>query len=130
MIRRCMLAVLTSVVCAGAAGAATTTVTVSNFAFTPKDVTIGLHDTVHWTMPSLGFHTVTYGAGSGDPDAGSLFDHGLSKAGDTFDYTFDTAGDYPYFCGPHEGLGMVGTVHVATTGVVPTAWAKIKALYK
>ena len=51
------------------AAAATINVTVANFSFTPKDVTIGLHDTVHWTMPSASFHTVTNGAGSGSSHA-------------------------------------------------------------
>ena len=30
-----------------------------------------------------------------------------------FDVTFTEAGDYTYWCGPHKGAGMIGTVHVS-----------------
>ena len=32
--------------------------------------------------------------------------------GEEFDVTFPEAGDYTYWCGPHKGAGMIGTVHV------------------
>jgi plastocyanin len=32
--------------------------------------------------------------------------------GEEFDVTFPEAGDYTYWCGPHKGAGMVGTIHV------------------
>lgn len=36
-----------------------------------------------------------------------------SIAGDeTYEHTFDTAGDYKYFCFPHESAGMVGTITI------------------
>ena len=32
--------------------------------------------------------------------------------GDSFEITFPEAGDFNYVCGPHEGAGMTGVVHV------------------
>jgi plastocyanin len=32
--------------------------------------------------------------------------------GEEFDVTFPEAGDYTYWCAPHKGAGMIGTVHV------------------
>jgi len=32
--------------------------------------------------------------------------------GESQDITFADAGDYEYWCGPHKGAGMIGTVHV------------------
>jgi len=32
--------------------------------------------------------------------------------GEEFDIAFSEAGDYTYWCGPHKGAGMIGTVHV------------------
>ena len=32
--------------------------------------------------------------------------------GEDFMVEFPEAGDYTYWCGPHKGAGMVGTVHV------------------
>ncbi|KAG2473384.1 MAG: hypothetical protein NPMRTH4_1390006 [Nitrosopumilales archaeon] len=44
------------------------------------------------------------------PDVGTMFDSGLMMNGDSFSFTFDTAGEYPYFCMVHPW--MVGTVIV------------------
>jgi plastocyanin len=43
------------------------------------------------------------GAGSPIPD---------TTAGDAVSVTFPTAGVFPYFCGVHGGMGMVGVVRV------------------
>jgi len=39
----------------------------------------------------------------------------MSDAGDTFEYTFEEAATFPYFCGPHRTLGMKGVVAVGET---------------
>ena len=127
MWRRLLLSLLGSVLLPAAVGAATVTITVANFSFSPNDITIGLHDTVHWVLAS-GCHTVTSGVDLNDPNAGLLFDTTVCTTGASFDYTFDAAGNFPYFCKFHLP-GMTGVIRVATTGVQPTAWAKIKALY-
>ena len=33
-------------------------------------------------------------------------------AGESFDITFNEAGDYKFQCDPHAGAGMVGVIHV------------------
>ncbi len=38
---------------------------------------------------------------------------GTIRSGETWSYTFETPGTYPYFCVPHERAGMVGTVVVS-----------------
>lgn len=83
----------------------------SGAAFNPANVTINVGDDVRWTIS--GSHTVTSGVNAADPAAGDLFDEILSDQ-QTFTYTFDVAGVFPYFCRVH--LGMTGTVTV----VVPT----------
>lgn len=95
-------------------GGATQTVTVQvvDNRFEPATVTIARGTTVRWTNASATMtHTVTSGASSTTAGAGTLFDRSLAP-GATFDYTFNTAGDQPYFCRPHEALGMRGTVRV------------------
>jgi plastocyanin len=33
--------------------------------------------------------------------------------GEEFDIAFSDPGDYTYWCAPHKGAGMIGTVHVS-----------------
>ncbi|MBM3320089.1 MAG: plastocyanin [Candidatus Eisenbacteria bacterium] len=123
---------------AGPALADTTTVTTSGTTFVPASITIQLGDTVRWVNGSLS-HTVTSGFGSGDPNAGALFDAPLSGLNPEFFYAFsDTAGTYPYFCRPHEIMGMTGTIIVQPnlSGVpeacceVFASWGQVKALFE
>lgn len=44
----------------------------------------------------------------------------------TFSFTFEEPGTYEYFCGPHEDVGMVGTVTV--TGGTASASAGAETL--
>ena len=32
--------------------------------------------------------------------------------GEEFDVTFNEVGDYEFYCGPHKGAGMMGSIHV------------------
>jgi plastocyanin len=79
----------------------------------PVEVTVG--QTVLWTNDDTAFHTVTSGI-IGAADSGTIFDSGLAgptalvSQGKTFEHTFDTAGEFPYFCTLHPA--MVGTVIV------------------
>jgi plastocyanin len=134
---RALLFVALLFAAAGPADADTTMVTTSGTTFVPASVTIQLGDTVRWVNGSLS-HTATSGFGSGDPNAGALFDAPLSGLNPEFFYTFtDTAGTYPYFCRPHEIMGMTGTVVVESnlSGVpeaccdVFASWGQVKALF-
>jgi len=44
---------------------------------------------------------------AGDPESGDV------PGGETYEYTFETEGTYPYFCIPHESVGMLGTIEVS-----------------
>jgi plastocyanin len=98
-------------------------------AYEPPTVTVEVGDTVVWKNTSQRAHTVT-AYGSQLPDgtefwASGGFDDTTAardgwKAGqtgaiftcETYEHTFETAGEHPYFCIPHERGNMVGTVVV------------------
>jgi plastocyanin len=70
--------------------------------FSPNPVEVKVGETVTWINDDSGRHTVTSKDG--------VFDSGMMGKGQTFSYTFDKAGEYPYHCEPHPN--MVGTVVV------------------
>lgn len=80
------------------------TVTISNFAFSPKALNIALGDTVTWTNQDSVAHTVT-------SDVGSELDSGAINTNLTYSHTFNTPGTYPYHCNFHDSMN--GTVYVA-----------------
>ncbi len=79
--------------------------------FVPDDITITQGDTVRWVHGGQS-HTVTSGTGAADPQVGALFDAPLDLAHPLFEFVFADAGDVPYFCRPHELMGMTGIVRV------------------
>lgn len=94
--------------------AATTDVHVGvGFTFAPNDVTINAGDTIHWIWDTGG-HSSTSTTAPGGCTAGGTdpWDSTVLPMGQTFDHTFNTAGDYPYKCTPHCGMGMVAIVRV------------------
>lgn len=70
--------------------------------FDPASLSAKVGTTVVWTNNDTTAHTVT----SGDPSAGpsGTFDSGLIKPGNTFKYTFSTAGTVSYFCSVHPWM--------------------------
>lgn len=78
-------------------------ITIANFSFSPDTLTIKAGTTVTWTNQDSAIHTVTSETG--------VFESGNLSKGDTFSYTFDTAGSYAYHCTPH-GARMSGTIVV------------------
>lgn len=104
---------------ATSAFAANHDVTVSNFSFSPADITIDTGDTVTWTWAG-GFHNVESGVG-GTHDGNFRSGDPTSTVGTMFSVTFDQAflnahpmanNEYPYYCAIHFGGGMVGSVTV------------------
>lgn len=74
--------------------------------FSPSAVTINAGTQVRWVNVSAVLHTVT-------PDGHSEWTAAtLADDGDTFVHTFDTPGTYEYFCEPHVGQNMRGTITV------------------
>ena len=106
-------------VCAAAspAFAATHVVTQSGFTFSPSSLTIDQGDTVQWNW-TAGSHTVT----SGPPTcvADGLFNMPLNSSTPTQSFVFNSDGTFPYFCSPHCGAAMTGTITVNAGPAVPT----------
>ena len=72
----------------------------------PARLDVETGTTVTWTQEDAGAHTVTSGTveqgGAGVtemPD--DRFDSGEIATGDTFEFTFNEPGTYPYFCEIH-----------------------------
>ena len=78
-----------------------------NLVFEPAEVTIAAGESVHFVNNMLPPHNVVV------EDHPEISHEGLAMMpGEEFDVTFAEAGDYTYWCGPHKGAGMIGTVHV------------------
>ncbi len=78
--------------------------------YVPEKIMINVGDTVIWTNSDSATHTVTSGD-LNDPNTwGLIIESGLLKPDSTFEYTFDTEADYPYFCQLHPW--MIGKVMV------------------
>lgn len=88
---------------------ATVNVSLGDDFFSPKDLTVNVGDTVLWTNNGGNVHTVTSGSGC---NRDGIWDSGNLSPGQTFSFTFTTAGTFPYNCQIHCGFGMVGTVTV------------------
>lgn len=89
------------------ASAATIWVDVQDDYFRPYNLYVPAGTTVTWTNYGIHTHTVTSNTG--------LFNSGDLTHGQSYSYTFNTAGDYNYNCIYHVSMGMVGVVRVRTT---------------
>ncbi|WP_245871643.1 multicopper oxidase domain-containing protein [Candidatus Nitrosotenuis aquarius] len=72
----------------------------SNKSYYPQQIQVNAGDTVQWKNSDNSIHTVT----------GEEFDSGMLMAQDTFEYTFESAGLYEYYCTLHPW--MRGAVQV------------------
>lgn len=79
--------------------------------FVPDSVKIAAGDTVQWYQID-GEHTSTSGTGSGDPNAGQMFNGPFGSGPVNFEFPFNTPGSYSDFCIPHEAFGMKGKIVV------------------
>lgn len=96
---------------AAAASAQVVEVEIRNFTFTPRNISISVGDTVHWTNRDNMEHTATSQTGPGTLIPSGVFDSGLLSFGDQFSFTFTTPGTFNYFCVPH-GSSMQGAITV------------------
>lgn len=103
----------------GAASQATTVTMNDALKFDPAVITVPKGTTVEFKNASSSVHTVTcdpskaaVAADAVLPSGAQPFDSGVLNPGQSFKYTFDVAGDYTYFCIPHETVGMIGKVKV------------------
>jgi len=98
-------------------------------AFRPDTYEVSVGDTVVWQNTSSRGHSVTayedaipedaayfasggYESQSEAEDAWTDSTGGNIQRGETFEYTFEVAGEYGYYCIPHESMGMDGTIVV------------------
>jgi FtsP/CotA-like multicopper oxidase with cupredoxin domain len=85
--------------------------------FSPQTITVNVGTTVHWTNTGDRNHTTTSSTG--------LWDSGTLSAGQSFNYTFNSVGTFPYFCEIHGNMTatviVVGcTQPTATPTPIPT----------
>ena len=82
------------------------TVELSNFQFSPENLTIEVGDTVRWTNVN-GTHNVV-------ADDNSFTSGSAAPAPWTFEHVFTATGNNPYYCEPHGGPGGSGMSGVIT----------------
>ena len=87
------------------------------FAPTPQTISVG--DTVEFRNVSNFGHTVSTRPSTPEetastelPAGAQSFDSGNIPAGGVYKQTFTVPGTYTYFCEPHHGAGMIGTIIV------------------
>lgn len=84
-----------------------TTVSISDFVFSPSTMSVKVGTTVTWTNNGPSAHTTT--------SDGGVWDSGTLGAGGTFQHTFMQTGTFGYHCTNHPPSlypGFVGTVTV------------------
>jgi len=82
-------------------------VSIVDFAFSPQDISIVEGDIVTWTNNGIHIHTST------SDDGGATWNSGDLSNGQSFSFTFNSAGDYSYHCSYHP-LSMLGSVTVSS----------------
>jgi len=91
-----------------AVAAASGSVTIADFSFTPGTITIDQGDTVTWANSGPSAHSATSTNGA--------FDTGILQDGGSGSHTFDQAGTYSYVCTPHPFMHGTVLVRAAQAG--------------
>ena len=76
--------------------------------YLPFETSVAMGGTVSWVNNDAAAHTVTSGVVALGPD--EIFDSSLFMAGNTFEFTFEDAGTFDYYCQVHPW--MTGVVNV------------------
>lgn len=98
----------------------------ADHAFTPETIEVSSGEVVKWFNDTEEAHTVTAvadslpegaeyfssGGATSEDDATGNLSAELIEPGESFEWTFDEPGTYRYYCIPHEGDGMRGSVVV------------------
>jgi plastocyanin len=92
----------------GVALAADHAVAISGFAFSPREITVTVGDTITWTNSDAQAHTAT--ADDGSFDTGTIGNNASGSA------TFTTAGTFPYHSAIHSSMTGTITVQAAAGG--------------
>jgi amicyanin len=91
-----------------ALAAASGSVTIADFSFTPSSISINQGDTVTWNNNGPTPHSATANDGS--------FDTGILRKGQSGSHTFNEAGTYSYICTPHPYMKGTVVVQAAQSG--------------
>ena len=79
-----------------------------NLIFEPNEISIEAGETLHFVNGMLPPHNIIV-EGRVDLSRESL----MFNPGESQDILFADPGEYDLFCGPHQGAGMIGTIHVS-----------------
>jgi plastocyanin len=106
----------------GGGNPAAASVTMSEYKFSPETVRVAVGSAVAWNNNGTTSHTSTSDTTGiwnsnainppGPPPPSCPYPPCDGTPGGSFQYTFSTAGTYPYHCAFHETLGMKGVVIV------------------
>jgi len=99
---------------AAPAAATSQSVMIMNYAFSPSSLTVAPGTTVTWTNMDTAPHTVTVTSGPVKFNSPNL------QKGDTYSFTFTTAGTYKYYCAVHPDMTAAVTVAGSTSTPTPT----------
>jgi len=97
------------------AAAATTQVKIANYQYSPNPLNVHVGDTVTWTNEDDAPHTVTSTSGPTKLDSPQL------SKGQSWTYTFPTAGTYMYYCTVHPDMKAEVVVAMAPLAQAPAA---------
>lgn len=95
----------------------------SEYRFDPEEITVSTGETVTWEFDSPSHNVCAWPEMDAEisipegTDGFGTMSQGGSKfepvdSGETFEHTFEAAGEYTYICGPHVEQNMIGTVVV------------------
>ncbi len=96
-------------------------VAIRNMQFVPAHIEVCAGQTIRWTNEETTrrSHTVTADARFARdpqhvalPEGAQPFNSGPIAPGQSFEQTLTVAGDYRYFCQPHEMMGHLGSITV------------------
>ena len=103
----------------GGGGGGTQTVPLVDYAFegaTESPLYISTGTTVEFVWET-GNHNIVV---ESQPEGASWSGHeAIEDAGFTYSHTFQTNGEYAFYCAPHRNLGMTGTIIVNEAGAPP-----------
>ena len=77
-------------------------IVISDYKFEPADITVKAGESVTWTNEDSVQHNVAADDGG--------FEGPLLSKGESYTFTFDTPGSYPYHCTPHPFMKATVTV--------------------
>lgn len=89
---------------------AANTVTIQNMAFNPSTLNVQVGTKVMWINKDSATHHVVSDTG--------VFDSGDLATGQSYNYTFNQTGSFPYHCSIHPS--MTGTIVVSTSAPTST----------